>query len=229
MAGEDTVNVKFGASTDDFSAGTGRVEESLGRLGAAARDTSSVFRDFAEAMIAGFAIKEFDEFIGRISDFGEQLERTAAMTGLSTDAIQNFQFAVQATGGDAETAQASILRMERNMALAASQGGALADAFTRAGVSARTLASGNVDEALAEMADKFHETADGANKTEAAMQIAGRGGAALIPILDQGRDGLSSLSSALDETGARLSPGLAEKFAQTHQQITIFESASRAA
>jgi len=227
MASETNPTVKFGGDASGVQQAAKESSDAVQGFADSVQGSIDQIKSFAQAIGAMWAVDKMDEFTRSVSDLGEQLERTAHMTGLSVDAIQNFQFAVQATGGDAETAQMSILRMERNMALAASQGGQLADAFTRAGVSARTLASGNVDEALKEMADQFHNTADGANKTEAAMQIAGRGGANLIPILDQGRAGLASLSSALTATGSRLSPELAEKFAETHQQITIFDAAQR--
>ena len=221
--------VRFGGDASGVKQGAKEGGDAVQGFADSVQGSIDQIKSFAEAIGAMWAVDKMEEFTRSVSDLGEQLERTAHMTGLSIDSIQNFQFAVQATGGDAETAQMSLLRMERNMSLAAAQGGEMADAFTRAGVSAKTLASGNVDQALAEMADKFHDTADGANKTEAAMQIAGRGGASLVPILDQGRAGLTSLAGALDATGAKLSPELTEKFAQTHQQITLFDTATQGA
>ena len=44
------------------------------------------------------------EFVKGISDSAEQLERLKNISGVSSDTIQNLQYAMKVTGGDADGA-----------------------------------------------------------------------------------------------------------------------------
>lgn len=218
MSDDNQVQVKFGGTTDELNSATQDAKAQIS-------DFADSVKTIGEAVGVAFSVDKIEDFISSMSDLGDSIERIQAMTGQSSEQVQNFQFAIQMTGGDAETAGASLLRLERNIADAAGGSEKATEAFERAGVSAKDIASGDVNAILGDMADKFSSTADGANKVAVAMELAGRGGASLIPYLDQGRDGAEAMSAAFDSTNAKLGP-LAAQFAQTARDIDLMKESS---
>lgn len=224
---DNNIDVKISASTNGLNSGISEAKDQIQSLADGANNIVESFKGIGEALAGAFAFDKIDEFARSMSELGEQIERTSKMTGLSTEDVQKFQFAVQMTGGDSETAAASLLRLDRNMAYAAAGSKTAAAAFSAAGVSAKTLASSDVNAALAEIATKFQGTADGANKTALAMQLAGRGGASLVPLLDQGTAGLSAMNAELDSTNSKLTEVQVKGFAKTAEQIKEMDKATQ--
>lgn len=62
------------------------------------------------------------------------------------------------------------------------------------------------DEILLDVADKFKTMPDGAEKTAYAMELFGRGGKDLLPILSKGSDGIKDLADKADKLGLTLTP-----------------------
>lgn len=62
------------------------------------------------------------------------------------------------------------------------------------------------DQILLDVADKFEKMPNGAEKTALAMQLFGRSGKDLIPVLNQGRDGLAEMAAQADKLGLTLTP-----------------------
>lgn len=65
---------------------------------------------------------------------------------------------------------------------------------------------------LLDLADKFQGMPDGVEKTALAMEIFGRSGKDLIPLLNQGREGIIELQKKADELGITLSGENVEAF-----------------
>src|SRR6185437_11837457 len=131
---DNEVKVQFGAETSGIDSGVDEVKSKISEVGDGTPDLVDKFKSVGEAIISAFAVEKIADFIGKVAEAGERLERTAQMTGLSTDELQNFNFAVAKTGGDADTAALTIERLERNMITAASGTGAAAEAFKALGI-----------------------------------------------------------------------------------------------
>ena len=222
---DNEVQVKFGGETSDIDRAANEVIDKLQGILGISGDLQEKFVAVGEAFAGAFAAEKILTFAEQIGELGEQVERTSAMTGLSTKEIIDFQFAVKMTGGDAESAGMSLIRLERNIEQAANGSKIAKQAFADAGVSVKTLASRDVNSILGEMADKFASTADGAGKVAVAMELAGRGGASLIPILDKGRSGLADISATADRVNSSLEQN-ASKFAQTGQAIKVAQTST---
>lgn len=73
-----------------------------------------------------------------------------------------------------------------------------------------------VDQLMMDVADKFAAMPDGANKTALAMNLFGKSGADLIPMLNMGREGLSQYAATIDKDLAAAS----DKFNDALNAIT---------
>lgn len=226
MANEEEVGVRITATTSDFTEGTDKAKAGLESVADGAAELKETLMTVAEAMGAMWAVDKIEEFTEHMAALGEQVEHTAAMTGLSVGQVQDFQYAVEATGGTTENANLALVQLERHIAEAAQGVGDASDAFTRLGVSQKELKGGDVNEIMKTMADTMHNTADGANKVEAMYRAVGRSGAQLIPIFDLGSKAVDEMNQKFQETGAQMSEGMAQQLTLMAQQMYLAESAS---
>ncbi|PPQ17969.1 hypothetical protein CV770_18555 [Bradyrhizobium sp. AC87j1] len=123
----------------------------------------------------------------------DQLNKMSQSTGLSTEELSKLKYAADLSDVSTEALGKSMGKLSKAMVAAATEGASpAANAFNAMGVSVRnndgTLRDSS--EVLKDVADKFAFYKDGAEKTNLAIQLFGKSGAALIPLLNQGRDGL---------------------------------------
>lgn len=120
----------------------------------------------------------------------------AQVTGLTTDQLQNLQRAAGLSGVSVEDMSHGIRILSREMFAAKNGTGDAGTSFQHLGIKIKnadgSLRSAN--DVLLDLADKFQKMPDGAEKTAEAMKVLGRGGAALIPVLNKGRDGIAEMA-----------------------------------
>lgn len=150
-------------------------------------------------------IASFAENAKEAIEYGDHIRKTSQQIGIATEALQELQYAGKLSGVSAEEMTASVRILSRNMN--AAKGGAeeQAQAFHKLGVKV-TDAQGKLrsaDEVMADVAEKFGPGGmpDGAQKTALAMQVFGRAGARLIPMLNEGKEGIEELRKEAQELG----------------------------
>jgi hypothetical protein len=150
--------------------------------------------------VASEVVKGFVELVQSTAEAGKELVETAQSTGLTTAALQQLQDVAGGLGVDTETLNVGLFHLSSSMR-EAQQGSEMAQkAFSQLGIKA-TDSHGklrNTDDVLMDLADRFSKMPDGAQKTAIAMDVLGRSGARLIPVLDKGREGLAELRAEQD-------------------------------
>lgn len=153
--------------------------------------------------------------IAETAKAGEEIEDAAQATGLTTQALQELRKAASATGLEAGELDVALYRLSRGMVSAKQGGEEQAKAFHRLGVSV-TDSQGRMktaDAVVMDLAAGFEKMPDGAEKSALAMDIFGRTGARLIPMLNEGKEGLAKFR--------------AEAFVMTKEQIKAGEELVR--
>lgn len=160
-------------------------------------------------------------------EFGKMGQRT----GVAVEELSRLAYAASlndASLGDLET---GLRNLSKNMQAAAGGTGEAADAFGRIGVSVRT-ASGELrkpDAVLKDIADRFAGLADGAEKTNLALQLFGKSGTTLIPLLNNGADGLKSMADEADRFGKTITSAMADRAAEFNDNLTRLQSLAQGA
>lgn len=140
-------------------------------------------------------------------EYAENVELAASKTHLTTDAVQELQFAAKITGVDFETISGSLTRLTRNIGLAESGNEKTAAAFAALGVSTRD-ASGNLRDSTAIFDDVVSALGQVSNPTERdiiAMQLLGKSATELNPLIDGTAGSLTDLAAQARDAGAVLS------------------------
>jgi hypothetical protein len=159
------------------------------------------FAPLAEAVAAAFAIDKVAEFIDHMAEGAEKIQHLSQEFGMTAAQIQQLQGVATATGVPIDALTRGMAFLDRNMANAAMGAKNTKQAMDAVGIS---MNDGRDQMAKLEtVADKFANMADGPKKVALAMQLFGRSGKELIPILNLGAQGIEELNQKMDDYGVR--------------------------
>lgn len=191
--------------------GLGHVTRAAGVLGQrfkALVDQANTLKDsfmaIAGLSVAGFAV---GRFVSSVVDSGVEALKASKRTGMAVEQYQRLAYAAKVADIDQFALSDGLRDLQRNMVGAATGSADAAIWFYRAGVSVRG-ANGKLkptSQLLEELAERFHKMPDGAKKSALAMGIFGRSGEALIPLLNEGAEGLKKAGREAEALGLVMS------------------------
>ena len=143
----------------------------------------------------------------RSLDAGDKMFDLAQKTGVSVEALARFKKAASTSGTDIDAVSKALVKLSKGMVEAAATGkGKAADSLKALGLSA-TDASGKLkgaDQVTLEIANRFKSMADGPVKAALALNLFGKAGADMIPMLNMG-------GTAIDKLSVKMTTAFAEK------------------
>lgn len=132
--------------------------------------------------------------------YAEMLQQTSEKTGIAIDVIQDSTVAMAENGLSLDALTSSTKKLSQQMIEAHNPSSNAAALFQELGLTASTTSG-----MLAQIADLFASMPDGAGKTALSVQLLGKSGQDLIPILNKGSAGLRESTERTRELGAALS------------------------
>ncbi len=165
----------------------------------------------AGAMVAGFAsFKTLESGINTATELGGQISKLKRITGETAEESSKLVFAFKHFGLTGDDAVKSLGILEKKLkGVSDEETGVVAGGKSTAailqdiGINALD-ASGNVlpmSELMPQLADVFKNMPDGVDKTGLAMQLFGKSGKDMIPVLNQGSEGLKALGEDAEKFG----------------------------
>lgn len=147
----------------------------------------------------------------------DALSKLSKSVGVSTEKLSALQYAAGLSGVKSEELSSALLKLSKNSRDAFMGAGTAKEAFETLGISVQNTSGAlkTNDQILAELADKFSKIPDGVGKTALAIDIFGRSGARLIPMLNEGTSGLAAMSEEASRLGLIVS-------GETAKQSEIF-------
>lgn len=160
------------------------------------------------AAFAGAAIgAAFIYSVKSAMDYGDQIAKASTKTGIAAEEISGLRWAAEQSGVGFDSLVTAMSRMART-AYDASQGtGEAAKAYAALGISV-TDAAGNLrggKDLFVEIAEKIKNTANPAERAALSMQVFGRAGADLLPLLMTGAGGIEELTAQAEKLGLVMS------------------------
>lgn len=156
---------------------------------------------FAEA----FAVGAIIEGTRRAIEFGEQIKNTATRLGVSTTAAQEFDFAAKQTGIDLDHVATGLDKLAKALTAIdeGSEGAAkMENAFKRLGISVEEIKGKTPEEVFKIIGEKMEGMTITAGVTTSMMELFGKSGAKLIPMLKDMNENISKVR----ENGMILGP-----------------------
>lgn len=159
----------------------------------------------------------------------DELGKSAQRAGFeSAQSISEFQYAARLAGVDAAGFQTAIGKLSDKMADAAGGGKQAAAVFQAMGIRVKD-AAGNLrdtESVVTELAAAFAGYKDGPAKTALALELFGKAGKDLIPLLNGGKDGLEKLREEFRALRGVLDDGTTKAAETFNDNLTKLETSA---
>lgn len=200
MANEVVINVK--ANTEKAKGGLEGMRSSMKKVGMAAT--------VAGAAIVGFGVASLKNF----SEAGDEVHKMALRTGFSTESLSELRVAAELSGTSLGALETGVRRMQMSI-VDAGEGVAIAkDAFDKLGVSFEDVAGLSPEEQFNILTTALADLENQEDKVSVAMDVFGRAGTAMLPMLASGSEGLDAMKKKAHDLGVVFDQEAANKAAR---------------
>lgn len=163
------------------------------------------------------------------ADAGDEIAKLSQRVGIGAETLSGYKLAADLAGVSLDSFGTAMQIASRNLVDAAQGTGTAKDALAALGITA-TDASGTLKSAeqiMLEVSDKFQGMEDGAKKTAYAMDIFGRSGAMMIPLLNQGRAAMEAQRKEAELFGVTFNAAQAKAAEEFNDSFTHIGAALR--
>ena len=178
--------------------------------------------EIAELVVAAFAIEKIAEFNEAMARLGLETSKAATILGVPTQEIGGLKMIAEASGLSLEDLTTSFSRLSRNIADQSPNAKRALDAL---GLSFSSLKDKGASDQLKTLAESLSKIENGATKDAIAMELFGRAGVQMLPMLNEGRGAIEDWGQAADRAGTALGPGLVASMEAMHRQLTELNGA----
>lgn len=195
--------VEIFADSSKLASGLKAVGAKMQNLGGSISSVGSGIAG-AGAAIAGLGASVLAPMAAATNAFitaGDQLQKMAIRTGVGAEALSELSYAAAQSGTDLKTLETGLARSQRAITEANDGSKSMADTFARLGVNTRELASLAPDQQFQAIATAIAGISDPTERAARAMQIFGRSGTKLLPLMT---DDMAKLRKQAQELGITL-------------------------
>lgn len=222
----DDLNIKFGSDLGGITSGVAQVRGLLEQVVSPITNLKGELLELGEVFAAAFAVEEVAQFVEQIAAMGEQVEHLTHQLGMAAEEVTGLQSVMRQMGGSTDEGTGGLTRLDRSIGEAIAKSGTARDTFRGLGISLQDLKTMTPEQVLMKMADRFHDTQDGAVKTDYALRLMGRGSGEWIAALDQGSTGLQAMIDKGKSLHTVFGEQTTEDLAGTAEKINTLKEAS---
>jgi hypothetical protein len=208
----------MGADTAEFERKMKDVEGTLQKVAAV-----GAFVGTALTSALGNAFSSIQESIKKAIESADKMDEMAESIGISVEKLSGLRFAADLSGVSLDALSTSMVKLGKAMAESVQEPGSTsARTFQAMGISV-VDAEGklrSINDVFLEIADKFRTYEDGAGKVTLATNLFGRAGAANIPLLNQGSDGIARQADEAARLGLTLDTKTVKAAAAFNDSLT---------
>jgi len=138
-------------------------------------------------------------------DTGDALDEMSARTGVSVETLSELGWAADLAGADLETLETGLRKMQKVVTEAATGSKSATEALARLGLSVTDLVNLNPEQQFKLIADRLSKVQDPTLRAALAMEVFGKSGTRLLPLLADGAKGLEEYQRKARELGLTVS------------------------
>lgn len=219
-----SLRVNLGIDTAAFSKGLKNADSGLHRFGKLAKNSLLAVSAAATAAAGALAVG-----VKGAIDNADRMAKSAQRFGVTVEELTRLKHAADLSGVSFENMGTGLRKLSQSMQqFAAGAKNEASRSFEALGISV-TNADGTLKQTsvvLSEVAAKFATMQDGAQKTAIAMAIFGRSGTDLIPMLNQGADGIAQMTAEADRLGLTIDTSTAQAAERFNDTLTRIGTAN---
>lgn len=202
MAGKD---VKAGGAfvevglKANLNKGIKQIQAKMKSLSAGLATVGTALTAAGGAMVAPLAAAA-----AAFSDAGDAVEKMAARTGITAEAISELSFAAGQSGTSIESMEKGLKKMAKTITDAGDGTQASVDALAAVGIAADELQGKNPEEQFMRLLEAVGAIEDPTERAARAMDIFGKSGTEMLPMFAEGREGIAALREEARQLGHQL-------------------------
>lgn len=184
----------------------------------------------ASGFVAAIAIDKIVAATKAGLDYASSLGETAQQLGVTTSALQEYRYAATQAGLSQEEMDQALTQLTRRIGEAANGTRAQKEAFEKLGVSVRDANGVIIDagEAIPMIADALEKVQSPAERAAVLMDLFGRAGQKLEPLLSGGSKAVNELRDAAHRLGLVLSEAQIQKADDTADKLAALNEVLKA-
>ena len=182
MASLGDLVVNLTANTSNFQKGMASASSTVTKLGAAA------------AALGGVAVV-------RLAQVGDMFDKMSKRTGIAVEELSRFKFAAEQSGSSIQSVENGLRKMANAIQDLERGGANVTQTMTDLGLSAADLTGKTQTEQFMTFAEALSGIEDPGRRAALTMDIFGKSGSELIPLLQEGAGGFQALSDESDALG----------------------------
>lgn len=203
--------IKLAADLAEFQKDMGRAVTTIERQFKQLTKSATSFQSlFQAALIAGGVAKLASDF-KQLAESADEVGKASQRIGIGAEALQTLAFAASQSGLEFDELEKGLRKLAIGLGDFEQGTGEARNALTALGFTADDFKGKNLEQATLKIADKFAGMADSAGKAEIAAKIFGeRIGTRLIPLLNEGSEGIKKLQEEAKRLGGVFTDELVE-------------------
>jgi len=154
-------------------------------------------------------------------DLGDNLAKASARTGVAVEELSELAFAADLSGADLATLELGLRKMSQTIVDAAAGSQSTNDAFGRLGLTVADLAQLTPDQQFKLLADRLSQIYNPTLRAAMALDIFGRSGTRLLPLMADGAEGIERLERQARELGLTWSTADAKAAEAFRDTLTV--------
>ncbi len=173
--------------------------------------------------IGAIVVQQLDSLRSAVS-LADKIDDLGEKYGIAAGKLSEYRYAAEVAGTPTDALASGIQKLSK----AAAEGN---KGLALMGVSVRSQTGGlkDTDQLLLEVADKFSRYEDGAAKSALAMEVFGKSGADMLPLLNKGAAGIQTLREEGKALGAVFGDDLAKASGDFNDNLKRLELAAEGA
>ena len=179
-----------------IAAGAKQVEADLKKLGGKVAGVGRSLVTLATAAAAPLAGMTLS-----FASAGDNLDKMSKRTGVGVKALSELAFAAEQSGASLDSVEKGIRGMQRSLLNAEMGSKAANDALSALGLSVEDLAGMSPEDQFTMIADAIAGVEDPSKRAALSMQLFGRAGSELLPMMNENADGIANLRKEANELG----------------------------
>lgn len=207
--------VELGVS-DKLTKGLRAAQKRLEAFGAGLRSIGTRMAAFGAGILAPLAASA-----KTFANMGDSLDEMSARTGVSVETLSELALAAELSGADLETLEVGIRKMQKAITEAAGGSKSAIDALAQLGLSVQDVVNLSPEQQFKLIADRISRIEDPTRKAALAMEIFGKSGTRLLPMLEDGAKGLEAFQQQARRLGLTISTQTAKDAALLADSLDI--------
>lgn len=211
--------VKGAQNVDDLKTRLGNLTKQTKDM----RESANALREGMNLLGQSLTIAGFEEFVRRTIDSEVETGKLAQRLGLGVEQMSVWQFAVKQADVEQESFTTGVQKLSLTIAQAEGGNRKAIDTLKNFGITTAELRDGSLStqDVMERVAATIAKMPDGYEKTGLAAAAFGRGGAALIPVLNEIGGNFEEVRAQAEAAGATLTDDTVARAEETKRKFNL--------